>query len=325
VLQFVAIVAAVLALGAPAFADVPGEVEVYGTVEAVVTTAPMSITVAGVTLAVDATTLLFDQTHTPVAAFTDPPFTVGTTVEVQGVQLAGGGTQATEIQLETALQLQDVDLRGAIDTIGTSSFTVAGLTIVVDANTAIIGTTDLPATFADLAVGMIVEIQGNTQADGSILATRVKIEDATDVTSVDVQARVDGLGDTFIVEANERFIVTPLTQFFGRRDAVISFAELHRGDLAAIQGVIRNGALVAEKVRANITAAVGLHAIGVLRGKTATSITVAGRVYKVPRGTEILSRTGMHMRMSGLKVGMTVTIEYVRFGTIRVAREIKVM
>ncbi len=79
----------------------------------------------------------------------------------------------------------EVEFTGAIESIGTSSLVVAGRTVLVDASTRIEGDAsehgggdDL--TLSDLAVGDVLEVEGDEQADGSVLARKIELEDDHD-------------------------------------------------------------------------------------------------------------------------------------------------
>jgi hypothetical protein len=52
--------------------------------------------------------------------------------------------------------------------------------VVVDASTQILDHDKNPIALAQITVGAIVEVEGFLQTDGSILASKVKLEDAED-------------------------------------------------------------------------------------------------------------------------------------------------
>jgi predicted acyltransferase (DUF342 family) len=71
---------------------------------------------------------------------------------------------------------QEQDFKGKIDWIHGSTLKVCGKTVHTDHNTKI-EKGDKVISLGDLKVGEIVEVEGTLQADGSILAKEIKVED----------------------------------------------------------------------------------------------------------------------------------------------------
>jgi len=99
---------------------------------------------------------------------------VGQVIDVQGRQQADGSINATKIH-GGGNDKREIEFRGAIDKILGLNLTVAGKTVRTNTNTRFeIG--ERKATFANLALGQVIEIKGALQADGSILAASIEIE-----------------------------------------------------------------------------------------------------------------------------------------------------
>lgn len=148
------------------------EIELTGTIEAL---DGATITVRGVTFAVTADTAVTGSSNQPLA-FAD--LAVGDFVEVKGED-AGSGVVAVRIHLE---DLGDdaggeVELRGAIDAIGPDSITVGGQVFLTNGATAYRGDHGTTLDRSDLAVGDVVEIEGTRDANGNLVASKVKLED----------------------------------------------------------------------------------------------------------------------------------------------------
>jgi hypothetical protein len=95
---------------------------------------------------------------------------VGLIAEVHAEQ-QGSRLVATRIRVQTQAPSQFLDFEGLVQSIGTTSLVVSGRTVVVSA-----------ATFVDESHGMLqvdsrVEVRGMVQADGSVLARVIKVED----------------------------------------------------------------------------------------------------------------------------------------------------
>jgi len=69
-----------------------------------------------------------------------------------------------------------IEVKGAIDSLGTDHLVVSGTTFFVDGNTVIKGEHDARLTFNDLSVGMRVEVRAVRRSDGTWLATRIEVE-----------------------------------------------------------------------------------------------------------------------------------------------------
>src|SRR5207248_1892632 len=123
---------------------------------------------------------------------------VGDRVAVQGALQADGTVLASIVRDLDQEDARVVELEGAITAITPPDrLVVAGVTVVVNADTRIEGEgihrgpashgtrptprdggvdDDDDLTFADLAVGDEVEVEGLAQADGSVLALRIEVE-----------------------------------------------------------------------------------------------------------------------------------------------------
>jgi mucin-22 len=130
-----------------------------------------------VTIGPGATVLNFDMnlassvTISGTTATITPTFTVTTST-------VAAGSEGNETEDNGELE----DVRGTITNITSPKFTIQPaqtaqpITITTDANTKF---SDGVASFANLAVGMIVSIDADTQADGSVLAKKVESETET--------------------------------------------------------------------------------------------------------------------------------------------------
>lgn len=107
---------------------------------------------------------------------------VGSRVEVHGTRQTDGTILAARVQIEDETGEQDeAEVEGTIKSLGTDSFdlsTKAGtVTVHTNAMTKFEGPHDTMLAFTDLKVGIKVDVEGTRQADMSILAKKVQIED----------------------------------------------------------------------------------------------------------------------------------------------------
>jgi hypothetical protein len=148
------------------------EVEFRGRVDSV---GADRLVVSGRTVLVSSATRLLSRDNQPVplSSFRENDF-----VEVEGRGLADGGVAAEKVKLEDEDEVEDqndVEFTGRIERL--SPLTVAGQTVRTDGNTRILDDRNQPVPFSSLKVNDNVEVEGHRQADGSVLAKKIKIED----------------------------------------------------------------------------------------------------------------------------------------------------
>jgi hypothetical protein len=159
------------------------QVVLRGTIESI--TAP-NLVVNGLTIATDADTRFSRGT-------TLADLAVGDRVAVQGVLQADGTVLANVVRDLDQQDAQPVQIEGAITSITAPDTLVVGsvVTVKVNADTRIKAEghhrgrdssgvrgrdDDQALTFADLAVGDQVEVEGLAQADGTVLALKIEVE-----------------------------------------------------------------------------------------------------------------------------------------------------
>lgn len=150
------------------------EVELTGTVESVT---PPSLMVSGRTVLTSAATRIRRGDHTISLG----DLKVGDKVEVEGTQQADGGLLASQIRLEDDEDENEaeVEFKGRIDSISPPTLVVSGRLVVTNGSTRI-RRGDKTVALADLKKGEKVEVEGTRQANGSVLASKVKVEDEND-------------------------------------------------------------------------------------------------------------------------------------------------
>jgi hypothetical protein len=133
--------------------------------------------VAGKKVVTDGSTQFLGKSNTP-ASLKD--LRVGDSVEVEGAVQADGSVYARKVKREDGNgenepPESEVGFKGAIQ--GLSPFVVAGQTVVTNGNTKILDKNNSPIPFSALKVGQTAEVEGTTQANGSVLAKKVKLDD----------------------------------------------------------------------------------------------------------------------------------------------------
>jgi hypothetical protein len=167
--------------------------------------------------------------------------TVGENVEVEGTLAADGSVIAKSITSEEENEQEgDMEFQGVLTAISADgkTLTVAGTTVTVAATTNVEGT---------LAVGVSVKVEGAAQADGSVLATEIKVLDAAASSSVDVTGAIAALTGTTLTVGTSVLTVSANTQFKGQGQTH-SLADFSVGDLVDVQASADLSATVVKRL-----------------------------------------------------------------------------
>ena len=164
----------------PPAGPVGNEAEFTGTIASLTGTSPgATLIVAGRTVQTTANTLV--RRSGDAVAF--DRLRVGTLVEVKGVTQPDGRIIADRITIEdddVADNAREAEFSGTITSVSGAAagatLQVSGRTVRTDANTLVRRKGDAVA-FDRIHTGQRAEIKGVSQADGSVLATRITLED----------------------------------------------------------------------------------------------------------------------------------------------------
>jgi hypothetical protein len=164
------------------------------------------------------------------------------------VAVVVSGSTATLITIErTALASADAEVEGAVSNVSGScpslTFVVSGKTIMTTASTQF-----KDSTCGSIAAGRRVEVKGTVQANGTILATRLELEENEVQPEVELKGAIAGIGGScpnVTLSVNGTSIITsPATQFKNG-----SCASLRSGVKIEVKGARQaNGSVLASKV-----------------------------------------------------------------------------
>ncbi|MDP2363544.1 MAG: DUF5666 domain-containing protein [Ignavibacteria bacterium] len=138
----------------------------------------ISLVVNGITFSVDSTTQVLDHLNNPI------PYSalqVGQLVEVKGEKTGTLTAKALRIKLEGN---EDIEIFGRITAINADNIELNGFTIFVNANTVYLNHANQPISFSNLAVDQFVEVKMIKNADSTLLALRIKIEDGMNFSKI---------------------------------------------------------------------------------------------------------------------------------------------
>jgi len=297
-----------------------GEIEAKGTLQA---KGDSTITVAGLTFQVTAQTMIMGDEHRPLT-FAD--LQVGQRVEVKGLRLPDGTLVALMIKLEDDALHGEIEVEGFIEAVSPTSLTVAGITFAIGPNTVVEGPHHLPMTLGDLAVGQRVEVEGQVQVDGSLLALRIEVKPMLQ-EQVEVTGLIDAVGTDYVVVLGLKFFVDANTVILDDDHRPITLADLRVGQTVEIKAMRQaDGSLLALRIVVEDFRAMQIEVQGNIESIDSgnQTITVQGLTFKVTSETRILAPYHRVLTFDSLQVGMRVEVHGVQEAAGLVATRIVV-
>ena len=280
------------------------EVEFTGNVDGIDST---SITVNGTAFTVDQQTVVLDNNNNPIDLAT---LAVGQLVEIKGFRQSDGSILAVRIKIEDRND-DEVELTGEIESIDGNLVVVAGLTFVVGDNTVILDNDNLPITLADLSVGLIVEIRADVQADGSLLASDIKIEDRLE-DEVEVRGLADSVSDSALVVLGRTFNVVASTGIVDHNGAPINLSAIVAGSIVEVKAnLLPGGMLVAVRIEREDDDPTRVRVQGPIDAVHPDTLNIAGIYLLLSSTTEVVDQDGNVAALSDLEAGQSVDADAV--------------
>jgi Domain of unknown function (DUF5666)/Carboxypeptidase regulatory-like domain len=135
---------------------------------------------------------------------------------------------------------------GAIAAVGTSSITISGLEIDVDANTKI-EDHEAKLALSDLKVGDIVRVEGQLQAGGKVLAEEIELLVPVGTAEVLLRGTVDSVDPkgAFFTVSGVKIVTNSSTKLAN----IAAITDLKMGDRVLVQGMLQSdGSVLARLV-----------------------------------------------------------------------------
>ncbi|NIR50888.1 T9SS type A sorting domain-containing protein [candidate division KSB1 bacterium] len=279
------------------------EVEIKGEIRVV---GPNFIVVQLTTVFIDTNTSIVDEQDQAIA-FAD--LKVGQTVEIKAVRKVGAMLVARQIKVLVRAD-DEVEVKGTIESLGEDTLVVLGKTFKVDANTEIVDDDDNPISFAELSVGVFVEVRAVVQADGSLLATRIKIEDE-DEGEIEIEGIITDIGDTTLTVRGTVVIVTESTVIVDEDEQTVAFGDLKVGQRVEIRGVRNPDDTVTAtriELKDRFIGRDKIEITGPVLDIDVDHLTVAAFTFKVDENTTILDEKDESIALSDIKLGFIVKV-----------------
>src|SRR5467141_754189 len=225
--------------------------------------------------------------------------------EFRRLTVSISGARVTEHSEQT-----ETEFEGTVDAIDGMVITVAGRKVAVTDATKI-RKDDAAATFADLVLGTPVEVEGTLNADGSVTASEIEIEDKNEAERVAFVGTLTQIaGNTLTVDGVTVNVGSATTIVKG--DTTLTLADLKVGDRLLVRGAVQADRSVnATRIRVlpREDEAEEMHVSGQVTAVGANSFTIGDSVIAVDARTEF--EDGLQS-LADLKVGDFVLAEVVR-------------
>jgi hypothetical protein len=288
---------------------IPGdEIEFTGHITAILVDSVVAhknfITVDSTQFEVAANTEILGFDNEPISFF---DLRVGELVQIKGRTRSGQVPLAERIKREDQ-NGEDIEIKGAIQALGDSTLTVAGLVFRVAPTTVILDNDNNFIAFAALRTGLLVEVRANFSANGSLVATRIKIED-DDLDEIEVTGFIEALTPNSLQVSGFTFQVDDSTVVLDRNNNLISFSALEIGMLVQVKGFKQfGGSLRAVRIKIEDFLQDEIEIRGLISAIGGDTLRVSGITFIVTIETEITDQNGQPISFNQLAVGMIVEV-----------------
>src|SRR6266849_126401 len=152
--------------------------------------------------------------------------------EFRRLTVSISGASVTEHNEQT-----ETEFEGSVDAIDGMVLTVAGRKVAVTDATKI-RNDDAAATFADLVLGTPVEVEGTLNADGSVTASEISIEDRNEAERIAFVGTLTQItGNTLTVGG--RMVNVGTATVIVKGDTALTLADLKVGDRLLVRGAVQ--------------------------------------------------------------------------------------
>ncbi|MFQ5865310.1 MAG: DUF5666 domain-containing protein [bacterium] len=288
-----------------------GEIVVKGVIEEIGFD-PHSLVVLGTTFFVDANTTILDKDKKDISL---SDLTVGLRVKIHARRQADGTLLARLIKVEKEKE-REVELTGFIEEIvvAENKLTVSGVTFFVDNSTRIFDANKNPISLDQLSVGQLVEVRAVQQLDGTLLATKIEVEDevpAEDEIEVTGEIKEIDITNNLLVVSSFTFSVDEMTVILDDRKREISLGDLQVGVVVEVEAKVQpDGSFLATRIKIKDRLKDKIEITGVIESLSLqdSTVVVNGLTFEVDESTLILGQKKNPIPLSDLQPGLVVEI-----------------
>ncbi len=247
-------------------------------------------------------TRILDEDDQPIP-FED--LQVGDFVEVHGFVNENGEPVARLIEVEDP-ERREISVSGTIQELGDRILVVRSIPFEVTEATRILDDMGQTLSFADLAVGMFVKLEGYF-----IPATRKAVALEIHVRTepyVHLIGTIHEIGTDAISVSGIRVFVTPDTNILDVDGNPIEFADLEVGFVVRVVGWKTDGGVIARTIKVRLRVEDEVLVAGVLEAVETDQITVLGVPFRLLSTTAIVDENGNEITLDDLEIGKPVAV-----------------
>jgi hypothetical protein len=256
------------------------------------------LVVLGQTVLADSLTVIEDRAQSSSLAFS--ALAVGQFVEVSGLVDANGTILATRIERKTGFiaGVTEVEVRSTLSGLDTNAriFMLGPLTVDFRAATVV----------GSLSNGVFVQVRGRQTTPGSIIATRVTVEDPTVGGAAGTKIAIEGFVTAFtsatVFRVNGQAVTTTAQTVFENG----TVTDLVQNVRLEVEGQLdTNGTLVAEKISFRRRNGGNVRIEADVEAVTTTTVTLLGLVVRVDTLTQFKDDMGgeRNFRFDRIRLG----------------------
>ena len=267
--------------------------------------------------------------QTELRGFKDEPILLtdlrpGEDVQIKALTRQNGISSAIRIKRRLIIN-GDVEVKGRIERLQTTSLVVGGVELLLSGSTLILDDENFFIPYLALRLGLVVEVAANRQAGGQLIAAIIKIEDEIN-DEVELAGLLTILTDTSVTVSGFIFRIDAATAVLDQNRLPSKFSNLHSGLLVKIRGEQRfDGSLLATEIQLEDLLLPGeIELRGAIARITGNDVRVADIDFVVDGATMILDLNGAPVNFTQLAVGMIVRVRGRFAGNIWQAGQIKI-
>ena len=266
--------------------------------------------VQGYTIYVDGNTDLRGPGNDPVPF---SYFQLNDLVQVQADNRGDGTYLASRVKSEDGPGNEnEIEITGYVTEVGAVSFVINGSTFYVDANTVYRGRHGNPFSFEQIEVGLLLEVKAAAQANGDLLALRVKTEDDENQHGgeLEITALIDSKTSNSIVLGQYEFFVDAQTVILNHERMPITFADLNIGDRVEVKAYRQiDSSYLAVRIKLEDMPGSEIEFTAQIESIVGTDITINGITFATDSNTVFLDNNRMPVTIAALSVGMWVEVK----------------
>lgn len=208
----------------------------------------------------------------------------------------------------------EVEFTGKINAITVSNVTVGDVTFLVDDNTVVLDDDNNPIDFNALGIDQTVQIRGERNVDGQLVANRIKIEmdDFLD-DEIELTGRIAAIDANSIRVSDTEFELNDATMILDNDGNTILLSDLRIGDLVEVRAdILGDGTVSTTRIKLEDDAFDEIELTGTIEAIGADTLVVAGMTFRVDGSTQIFDDDDeVVIAFASLQIGQVVELKAV--------------